>query len=552
MNIYLEDEKKAINTRMQELEAAQKRMGIGTRFALASNHVSILKDDMDEYNGLVRMKEIIEHNFEMKSRFEYLEEREKTKLPRITEKELNYFIDPKTIVKEEQNRIDKRQYEIVSNYKMAGKKVPFTIASDGVTVNKSDLEEYEKLVEMKKVIANNFNTKKYYDYMDLRVATSIGQMGDKEYAALLGKYNPNKEIHEEVKKEPEVIKPEDIIITDNHYTGPAIILGEEKKKEPVPEIILPPEDIRKKKDEPVIPEEPASTSSIDSPEQNEANDYSGPVLPGQEIAIISPQDIVPLDDDYEVVDEKPVKVVDSKAWNWIKGHKKQILIALGITALSISVIVVITQLLPAIMAASQASQVAGLAGEMMTNGQMYFAASASEKFALHGANTALADVITSLTGVTNTFTEASGVWTLGSQTLPEFATTAAATAASAASKVSLLSGVGLGSALGGLGALGVGMLLKNKSAAYKIFVIKIKELKRGEISDDAIAALTEEIQKSTELSLEEKKVLLQKLNVIMKRNKKNRIEEIIQEQPDLSEEQREQVQEQTDEEENKL
>ena len=204
------------------------------------------------------------------------------------------------------------------------------------------------------------------------------------------------------------------------------------------------------------------------------------------------------------------------------------------------------------MAASQASQVAGLAGEMMTNGQMYFAASASEKFALHGANTALADVITSLTGVTNTFTEASGVWTLGSQTLPEFATTAAATAASAASKVSLLSGVGLGSALGGLGALGVGMLLKNKSAAYKIFVIKIKELKRGEISDDAIAALTEEIQKSTELSLEEKKVLLQKLNVIMKRNKKNRIEEIIQEQPDLSEEQREQVQEQTDEEENKL
>lgn len=161
--------------------------------------------------------------------------------------------------------------------------------------------------------------------------------------------------------------------------------------------------------------------------------------------------------------EEPIqKVVKTDVWQWIKEHKKQILIALGLTAIAVSIIVLVTQLLPAIVAAAQASQTAGMFSQMILNAKAWHTAIASERIALHGANIALANQITMLTGMSNVFNTATGVWTIGGNVLASAATQASLVAGRAATLVSSLKIGTLIPALGGLGLVGTGLLLKDK------------------------------------------------------------------------------------------
>lgn len=82
--------------------------------------------------------------------------------------------------------------------------------------------------------------------------------------------------------------------------------------------------------------------------------------------------------DPEVKKETGLKVVAKKSWKWVKDHKKQILIALGLAAVTVSMIVVINQLIPAIMAAAKASQVSSLATSMLNNASLWHTASVGE------------------------------------------------------------------------------------------------------------------------------------------------------------------------------
>ena len=211
-------------------------------------------------------------------------------------------------------------------------------------------------------------------------------------------------------------------------------------------------------------------------------------------------------------EEPPVEVVKTTVWQWIKDHKKQILIALGLTALAISIIVLVTQLLPAIMAAMKATQAAGLLSQMVTNAGAWHTAIASEKIALHGANTALASQITALTGMSNVFNTATGVWTIGGNTLANAAAQSALVAGKASSLVSALQGVTLGTGIGGLGLLGTGLLLKDRSVQYKVISYKIRSLKNVSNENIVIEAenISNEIKKS-EISAEEKNILNKKL-----------------------------------------
>ena len=162
-------------------------------------------------------------------------------------------------------------------------------------------------------------------------------------------------------------------------------------------------------------------------------------------------------------EEKEQKVVGTKIWQWVKDHKKQILIALGLTALAVSIIVLVTQLLPAIIAAAQASETAGMFSQMILNAKSWHTAIASERIALHGANIALANQITTLTGMSNVFNTATGVWTIGGNVLASAATQASLAAGKAASLVTTLKLGTLIPAIGGLGLVGTGLLLKNNS-----------------------------------------------------------------------------------------
>lgn len=162
-------------------------------------------------------------------------------------------------------------------------------------------------------------------------------------------------------------------------------------------------------------------------------------------------------------DGGPIKVVSRNVWKWVKEHKKEILIALGLIALTIAVIVALQALIPAITAAINASQVSALSTAMVTNGNLWGSATVAEQVALHGGNTALAPFIESLTGASAVYTPATGVWTIGGVELGQFASIAAAKAAAASAKVAALSATVGVTSIGGIGLLGAGLLSKSKN-----------------------------------------------------------------------------------------
>lgn len=162
-------------------------------------------------------------------------------------------------------------------------------------------------------------------------------------------------------------------------------------------------------------------------------------------------------------DGGPIKVVSRNVWKWVKEHKKEILIALGLIALTIAVIVALQALIPAITAAINASQVSALSTAMVTNGNLWGSATVAEQVALHGGNTALAPFIESLTGASAVYTPATGVWTIGGVELGQFASIAAAKAAAASAKVAALSATVGVTTIGGIGLLGAGLLSKSKN-----------------------------------------------------------------------------------------
>lgn len=162
-------------------------------------------------------------------------------------------------------------------------------------------------------------------------------------------------------------------------------------------------------------------------------------------------------------DGGPIKVVSRNVWKWVKEHKKEILIALGLIALTIAVIVALQALIPAITAAINASQVSALSTAMVTNGNLWGSATVAEQVALHGGNTALAPFIQSLTGASAVYTPATGVWTIGGVELGQFASIAAAKAAAASAKVAALSATVVVTSIGGIGLLGAGLLSKSKN-----------------------------------------------------------------------------------------
>lgn len=511
--VELEKEKQLIKERISELEKNEREAGKYNEFMIANGR-PILKVNVEEYLALVRMQEIINNNFEQKSKYEYIEEREKTSLGHIDDDIYQKFINnshEKDYIAEEKAKVESRISKIISDYRFAGKGVLFSQADNGQMVISDNVEEFNSLLKMKKLLDLNLNTPNYYDYMNLRVMTELGQMSDIDYANLMGRIND--------KDYSQPVIGEEKVDGKRKYTGPEIIIGDQPQdtmETPVENPIIPPEPS----------EQPVEESPVDQPANNggSGEDVEEPTNVEEEIPQADGEVDEPEEEIDEIIDEEPIKVVKTSAWQWVKDHKKQILIALGITALSITTIVVLTQVLPALMASMKAAQVAGLASEMVTNGQMYFAASASEKLALHGANTALADVITSITGAANTFNTTTGVWTLGAQTLPEFAQSAAVAATAATSKLTTLTGISLAGGIGGLGSLGAGLMLpKKKSKAYKEIATQINNLNDAidDLDESTLRSIAQEINNkimfSNELTTNERNKLFRKLSSVLKK-----------------------------------
>lgn len=227
-------------------------------------------------------------------------------------------------------------------------------------------------------------------------------------------------------------------------------------------------------------------------------------------------------------DEELIEVASTSPWKWVKDHKKQIIIALGLTALSVALVLTVTELLPAYIASVKASEVAGLASEMIKNATLHHVSIASEKLALHGANTALAGQIASLTGMANSFNTATGVWTIGTETLSQFAITSAEAAAAATSKVLSLKGASLLTGFGGIGLMGIGHLTpQKKTEEYKTIknMIDKMNITQNAVSQDDVTKtaqmISNKIISSPCLAEREREILFKKLQKTLKNTRKN-------------------------------
>ena len=556
MNVYVENEKKLISLKIEELVNEAKNSNRG-EFILGNDGRAVAKDKLEAYNALVRMMEILNNNFtNLKSKFEYYELYEIAGLPKMEDSYYKLLTDGKKPLNDEYIKVQKRIDELELEAKNVAKNMPITNETlTGNFVCLKDKEEYDALIKMRNFLDNNFlGMKSTFDYMDLRVKTGLGQMNDFEYYALIGKV-PEKvyqfKVADTPKKDP--INPE-IPKKDDVLSGEVIDVEQKDKGVTQTEGSIPTEevidvdyvDVQPKQPGPAIPlgpgagmpiglpphiepqhepPKPPITPEPPKPEPPKPEPPKPPVTPEPPKPGQPKPPVGPDSKKRKPAKEPKLKVVAKKTWNWIKTHKKQILIGLGLAALAVAVVVGISYLLPAIQAAMQASQVSTLSTAMLNNGALWHGAIASEQVALHGANTALASMIEAMSGSKAIFDTATGVWTIGGAGLSQFAGAAAANAAAASAAVSSLSNAAMGLGLTGLGLTGLGLLSKNKSSKYKELAKAIATLEKKmdeldpEVVKQYIAEIVRTINVSVDLTAVEKKRLLKKTDALTRKMK---------------------------------
>ena len=310
---------------------------------------------------------------------------------------------------------------------------------------------------------------------------------------------PVEEKTEEVKAEPIIIPP----VPENTFDNPT------------PEVVIP--SLPPKSEEEKKPEQPTNNNDLNSmPQKDEPT---------------KPEALPPKGEENKNTEEKKetgLKVVAKKSWKWVKEHKKQILIALGLAAVTVSVVVILNQLIPALSAAAKASQISSTAASMLNNASLWHAASVGEQVALHGTNTGLSSIISTLTGKAAAFNSISGTWSIGGTALESFAIDAAAKASVATAKVAALSATALGFGIGGVGFTTLGAVVSNKkkSDKYKEYNRELKVIREklsvstyddlyGVLPDFEITA--QHIEDDKELSNDERKILLAKAQKIANR-----------------------------------
>ncbi len=210
------------------------------------------------------------------------------------------------------------------------------------------------------------------------------------------------------------------------------------------------------------------------------------------------QDIETLNSEDSLEDEMPVKVVASRVWNYVKDHKKQILIGIGIAALLTVSFISLYNL--------------GIVAQMAANGSAWFTTEVAKREALHVANSQLAE---KLLFISHSFEQINGVWTIGGQKLLT------------GKLINTLSGISLATGALGVSGLVLTNLIKKRSQAYKEIKneirvlnsdINIELIRPSSISnaEERFKDLVNKINNSTELSKDEQKILLTKLKNVEK------------------------------------
>ena len=485
INLSEEDYQQLLNPNYLKIKDKDKIIGLINKilkesstnrgeFVLANDSRSILKNEVQKYNALLRMQELIDNNFSnLEYKFEY--------------EDLRDFVD----LDNEKQEILNPQVVFDNEYKLVSDRIKKLQNTTGINFEKNI--EYQNLLKMQNYLNNNFKDMPHtYDYLNLRKKTNLDRMEDNKYFMLISSKLPKKESTQPVANTAiEALEP--------------IEVKEEKEIKPV----IKNEEVEQAKQVNEVAEEiDTFTTNVDNDTLNSEEVLD--VIPPQEVAEDTKVDaLVQNIEPYNFYGQK-IKVVKKRPLTWLNEHRKQILIALAITALVIAVITTFSYLIPALTSAAEIAEVSTLSTSMVNNAALWHTADAAVQTTLHAQNVALAQSLQNIAGIKTTYETATGIWTIGGMELSQFATAATMSAQNAIAATTTTANTLLGISTAGslIGVLGA-IVPNKKSDEYLKYKEKVQEW--GALDTTAQHQLLKDIHNSN-LSDNEKNRLLKKID----------------------------------------
>ena len=485
INLSEEDYQQLLNPNYLKIKDKDKIIGLINKilkesntnrgeFVLANDSRSILKSEVQKYNALLRMQELIDNNFSnLEYKFEY--------------EDLRDFVD----LDNEKQEILNPQVVFDNEYKLVSDRIKKLQNTTGINFEKNI--EYQNLLKMQNYLNNNFKDMPHtYDYLNLRKNTNLDRMEDNKYFMLISSKLPKKESTQPVANTAiEALEP--------------IEVKEEKEIKPV----IKNEEVEQAKQVNEVAEEiDTFTTNVDNDTLNSEEVLD--VIPPQEVAEDTKVDAPVQNIEPNNFYGQKIKVVKKRPLTWLNEHRKQILIALAIAALVIAVITTFSYLIPALTSAAEIAEVSTLSTSMVNNAALWHTADAAVQTTLHAQNVALAQSLQNIAGIKTAYETATGIWTIGGMELSQFATAATMSAQNAIAATTTTANTLLGISTAGslMGVLGA-IVPNKKSDEYLKYKEKIQEW--GALDTTAQHQLLKDIHNSN-LSDNEKNRLLKKID----------------------------------------
>lgn len=485
INLSEEDYQQLLNPNYLKIKDKDKIIGLINKilkesntnrgeFVLANDSRSILKSEVQKYNALLRMQELIDNNFSnLEYKFEY--------------EDLRDFVD----LDNEKQEILNPQVVFDNEYKLVSDRIKKLQNTTGINFEKNI--EYQNLLKMQNYLNNNFKDMPHtYDYLNLRKNTNLDRMEDNKYFMLISSKLPKKESTQPVANTAiEALEP--------------IEVKEEKEIKPV----IKNEEVEQAKQVNEVAEEiDTFTTNVDNDTLNSEEVLD--VIPPQEVAEDTKVDAPVQNIEPNNFYGQKIKVVKKRPLAWLNEHRKQILIALAIAALVIAVITTFSYLIPALTSAAEIAEVSTLSTSMVNNAALWHTADAAVQTTLHAQNVALAQSLQNIAGIKTAYETATGIWTIGGMELSQFATAATMSAQNAIAATTTTANTLLGISTAGslMGVLGA-IVPNKKSDEYLKYKEKIQEW--GALDTSAQQQILKDIHNSN-LSDNEKNRLLKKID----------------------------------------
>ena len=488
INLSEEDYQQLLNPNYLKIKDKDKIIGLINKilkesntnrgeFVLANDSRSILKSEVQKYNALLRMQELIDNNFSnLEYKFEY--------------EDLRDFVD----LDNEKQEILNPQVVFDNEYKLVSDRIKKLQNTTGINFEKNI--EYQNLLKMQNYLNNNFKDMPHtYDYLNLRKKTNLDRMEDNKYFMLISSKLPKKESTQPVANTSiEALEP--IEVKEEKEIKPVI------KNEEVEQVV------EAKQVNEVAEEIDTFTTNIDNDALNseEVLDVTPPQAVAEDTKVDTPVQNIEPNNFYG----QKIKVVKKRPLAWLNEHRKQILIALAIAALVIAVIITFSYLIPALTSAAEIAEVSTLSTSMVNNAALWHTADAAVQTTLHAQNVALAQSLQNIAGIKTAYETATGIWTIGGMELSQFATAATMSAQNAIAATTTTANTLLGISTAGslIGVLGA-IVPNKKSDEYLKYKEKVQEW--GALDTTAQHQLLKDIHNSN-LSDNEKNRLLKKID----------------------------------------